>query len=106
MLYGKYFIDAMKANRRVEFANLKQGGMSVAEYICKFDELSWHAPYMVVTNELKMNQFIQCLKKTILRDLKAGGIKGVPFAEIADRTLKAEQAEKDILDEERAIRKR
>ena len=40
-----------------------------------------------------------------MRDLNADGIKGVPFAEIADRALKAEQAEKDILDEERAIRR-
>ena len=28
--YGKYFTGTMKANRRIEFANLKQGGMSVA----------------------------------------------------------------------------
>ena len=58
---------------------------------------------MVPTNELKVDQFIQGLKKTIVRDLKASGIKGVLFAEIADRVLKAE---KDILDEERAIRER
>ena len=30
LFYGKYFTDAMKANRRAEFANLKQGGMSIA----------------------------------------------------------------------------
>ena len=41
-----------------------------------------------------------------MRDLKAGRIKGVPFAKIADRALEVEQAEKDILDEERAIRER
>ena len=66
--------------------------MSVAEYIHKFDELSRYVPHMVVTNELKVNQFIQGLKKTIVRDLKIGGIKGAPFAEIADRALEAEQA--------------
>ena len=53
-----------------------------------------------------MDQFIQGLKKTIVRDLKAGGIKGVPFTEIDDRTLEAEQAKKDIFDEEKAIRER
>ena len=41
-----------------------------------------------------------------MRDLKVGRIKGVPFAKIADRALEVEQAEKDILDEERAIRER
>ena len=45
---------------------------------------------MVTTNELKMDQFIQGLKTTIVRDLKSGGIKEVLFAEIADRVLEAE----------------
>ena len=61
---------------------------------------------MVATNELKVDQFIQGLKKTIVRYLKAGGIKGVPFAEIVDKTLESEQAEKDILDEEKTLRER
>ena len=53
LFYGKYFTNAMKANRRVEFANLKQGGMYAAKYIRKFDELSWYEPHMVAINELK-----------------------------------------------------
>ena len=44
---------------------------------------------MVATNELNVDQFIQGLKKTIVRYLKACGIKGVPFAEIAKRALEA-----------------
>ena len=41
-----------------------------------------------------------------MRDLKICGIKGVPFAKIADRALEAEQTVNDILDEERAMRDR
>ena len=41
-----------------------------------------------------------------MRDLKIGEIKGVSFIEIADRALEVEQAKKDILDEEKAIRER
>ena len=55
MLYGKNFIDAIKPKKRAEFANLKQEGMSVVEYICKFNELSRYAPHMVATNELKVD---------------------------------------------------
>ena len=80
--------------------------MSIAKYIHMFDKLSWYAPYMVATKELKVDEFIQGLKKTVMRDLKRGGIKGVPFAEITDRALEAEQAEKDTLDKEKAIRER
>ncbi|PON50125.1 hypothetical protein PanWU01x14_225670 [Parasponia andersonii] len=36
----------------------------------------------------------------------ASGIRGVPFAQIADRALDAEQAEKDVLDEEKVKRER
>ncbi|PON60081.1 hypothetical protein PanWU01x14_155950 [Parasponia andersonii] len=71
-----------------------------------FDELSRYAPYMVATNELKVDQFMQGLRKTIVRDLKSGGIRGVPFAQIADRALDTEQAEKDVLDEENIRRER
>ena len=53
-----------------------------------------------------MDQFIQGLKKTIVRDLKSGGIKGVPFTDITERALDAKQVEKDILDEKKAIRER
>ena len=63
-------------------------------------------PHMIATNELKVDQFIQGPKKTIARYLKSCGIKCVPFVEIADRALETEQAEKDILDEEWAIRER
>ena len=57
---------------------------------------------MVATNELKVDQF----KKTILRYLKEDRIKGVPCTKITDRALEAEQAQNDILDEERATRDR
>ena len=39
LFYDKYFIDVMRANRRAEFANLKQEEMSIAEYIHRFNEL-------------------------------------------------------------------
>ncbi|PON33435.1 hypothetical protein PanWU01x14_352840, partial [Parasponia andersonii] len=53
-----------------------------------------------------VDQFMQGLRKTIVRDLKSGGIRGVPFAQIADRALDVEQAEKDVLNEEKIRRER
>ena len=38
--------------------------------------------------------------------MKSGGIRGVPFAQSADRALDAEQAERDVLDEEKIRRER
>ncbi|PON58389.1 hypothetical protein TorRG33x02_291290, partial [Trema orientale] len=61
---------------------------------------------MVTINELKVDQFMQDLRKNIIRDLKSDGIRGVPFAQIAYRALDTEQAEKDILDKEKIRRER
>ena len=55
----------MRDNIKAEFANLKQGEMSIAEYIRRFDELSWYVPHIVATSELKADQFIQGLKRLL-----------------------------------------
>ena len=45
----KYFNEAYKIIKVVEFTNLTEGGMSMSDYIKKFEELSCFAPYMVST---------------------------------------------------------
>ncbi|PON41009.1 hypothetical protein PanWU01x14_292980 [Parasponia andersonii] len=80
--------------------------MFAAKYICKFDESPRYAPHIVATNELKVNQFMQDLKKTIVRDLKSGRIQGILFAQITERPLDAKQVEKDIQNEEKIRRER
>lgn len=62
----------------------------MVEYICKFDELSQYALHIVATNELKMDHFLQGLRKSILRNLKVGGVKNIPFSKIADKALEVE----------------
>ena len=58
MFYSKYFTDAMRAIRKVEFSNLKEEEMFVGEDICRFDELSWYAPHIVASNKLEVDQSI------------------------------------------------
>ena len=45
----KYITKAARVAKRKEFVNLKQGDMSVDEYIKKFEELSRYAPHLVGT---------------------------------------------------------
>lgn len=71
--------------------------MSVCDYIKKFDELSRFAPHMVSTNELKVNQFLQGLKAEIYRDIKMATGKGVPYTEVAEKALEAEEAELKVV---------
>ena len=41
---GKYFPDSVRVSKRTEFASLKQGKMTVTEYVQRFEELSRFAP--------------------------------------------------------------
>ena len=70
IFYRKYFSEAYRLTKADEFTNLRQSGMSVCDYIKKFNELSHFAPHIVSTNELKVNQFLQGLKAEIYRDIK------------------------------------
>ena len=97
IFYRKYFSEAHRLAKAAEFTNLKQGGMSVCDYIKKFDELSRFAPHMVSTNELKVNQFLQGLKAEIYRDIKMATGKGVPYTEVAEKALEAEEAELKVV---------
>jgi hypothetical protein len=42
----KYFPKDLRNKKEVEFMQLKQGSMSVAEHVAKFEELSRFCPYI------------------------------------------------------------
>jgi len=41
-----------------EFLSLKQGSLSVMEYVTKFNELSHFAPHQVDTEERRVDHFV------------------------------------------------
>ena len=48
----KYFPEDLRTRKEVEFLNLKQGSLYVAEYATKFEELSRFCPYINVEDAL------------------------------------------------------
>lgn len=54
----KYFPEDLRTKKEVEFLNLKQGSMSVAEYAAKFEELSRCCPYINVEDAM----VLKCVK--------------------------------------------
>ncbi|GMN57670.1 hypothetical protein TIFTF001_026775 [Ficus carica] len=84
----KYFTAATRKEKKNEFINLKQGSMSVDEYIRKFEELSRYAPQLVGSDTLKVGQFLEGLKPEIYRDVTMDGMVGVTRAA---RALDVEQ---------------
>ncbi|XP_038885797.1 uncharacterized protein LOC120076090 [Benincasa hispida] len=63
--YNKYFSLTMRCQKEVEFLNLRQENMSVAEYEQKFDHLSHSVPRLVDTEEKKVERFIWGLREGI-----------------------------------------
>ena len=48
----KYFPEDLRTRKEVEFLNLKQGSLFVAEYAAKFEELSRFCPYINVKDAM------------------------------------------------------
>ncbi|XP_038887130.1 uncharacterized protein LOC120077320 [Benincasa hispida] len=63
--YNKYFPLTVRYQKEVEFLNLRQKNMSVAEYEQKFDRLSHFVPRLVDTEKKKVERFIWGLREGI-----------------------------------------
>ena len=69
------------------------------EYIRKFEELYRYAPNLVGTNELKIEQFVECLKLELFRDVTVSESEGMTFARVVEQALKAERAQRKIAED-------
>ncbi|XP_073056972.1 uncharacterized protein [Primulina eburnea] len=100
LFYDKYFLDALRDRKVVEFLELRQGGMNVDEYIFKFEEGCLFVPYIASNDKDKDAHFIRSLRAEIRRDINMS--KAVTYKEIVAKALLAEQDEKDIARERQA----
>lgn len=86
--------------------NLKQGNISVNEYIRKFEDLSCYAPQLVSSDALKVEQFLEGLKLEIYRDVTMARMVGVTYSIIAERALDAECAKNKIRDRDVKVKEK
>jgi hypothetical protein len=68
-----------------EFQDLKQGSMSVNEYVIKFTQLSHYAPHEVDTDEKKHECFLNGLNDGLAYDLEARDFEN--FQGMVNKTL-------------------
>ncbi|XP_028056518.1 uncharacterized protein LOC114260569 [Camellia sinensis] len=86
--YDKYFPWCFLDRMALEFQELKQGKMSVAEYEAKFTELAKFAPHMVDMDYKKARKFEVGLDLDILDRV---GVLNLPtYVNVLDRALMAE----------------
>ena len=69
---GKYFSDTARHAKAQEFLELKQGTITVLEYVARFMELACFADDYVATDMAKVRRFKNGLKLSI-----RGGIIGL-----------------------------
>jgi hypothetical protein len=79
-----------------EFKDLKQGSMSVSEYVTRFTQLSHYAPDNVDTNEKKQDCFLNGLNDGLAYALEARDF--VNFQDLVDKAL--------VLENQRGIMER
>jgi hypothetical protein len=72
--FRQFYIPASLLNRKLnEFLELKQGNMTVMEYVNKFNHLAQYAGTHVDTDEKKMDRFYHGLSCILQEKLYTGG---------------------------------
>ncbi|XP_073137266.1 uncharacterized protein [Henckelia pumila] len=63
--YKRFFPASYRKDKGAEFSNLRQGSMSIEDYVAKFDSLLRFAPHIADNEEAKADQFINDLNPEI-----------------------------------------
>lgn len=91
--FGKYFTYTHRVAKMEEFLQLRQGFMSVTDYIRRFEELSRFATHIVAHESLKVEHFIKGFTAELYRSICGFITPTTTFTKASHRTLKLEQGE-------------
>ncbi|XP_073313472.1 uncharacterized protein [Primulina huaijiensis] len=70
LFYDKYFPSDVKALKVKEFLELKQGTMSMSDYILKFEECFFFVPFIASNDKDRAEHFMRGLRAEIRRDVR------------------------------------
>ncbi|XP_075494799.1 uncharacterized protein LOC142532370 [Primulina tabacum] len=70
VFYNKYFSKDVRAKKASDFLNLKQGTMSMTEYIQQFEAGVQYVPYIAQDDTSKGEHFMRGLRSEIKRDVR------------------------------------
>ena len=93
LFMGKYFLDTAHHAKAQEFLELKQGMMTVMEYVARFTELTYFADDYVATDMAKVSRFENGLKLSI-----RGRIVGLRLQDMESMVRTTLTIERDIED--------
>ncbi|XP_042437613.1 uncharacterized protein LOC122023536 [Zingiber officinale] len=94
IFYGKYFTVDVRSRLKREFMSLRQGDMSVAEFVKKYDRGCHFVPLIAEDADEKMRHFLDGLRPTIRQDVLL--TNPTDYNDAVTRAYRAEQSLKDI----------
>ena len=87
---SKYLGEAQLSGKVQEFMNLKQGRLTVTEYVAKFTELARFAPTIVPTDDAHKRKFMLRLRVEIAKEIDSGSHGSELYADAVQRALRKE----------------
>ncbi|XP_073154051.1 uncharacterized protein [Henckelia pumila] len=90
----KYFTADVRARLKTEFMSLRQGDLSVAQFVVKFERGCHFVPLIGDDEEEKFQHFIVGLRPAIRRDVLMA--EPADYASALRRALRSEQTLRDI----------
>ncbi|XP_073121370.1 uncharacterized protein [Henckelia pumila] len=94
LFYEKYFMAEVRAQLKKDFMSLRQGDLTVSEFVRKF-ERGCHFVQLIGNDEAeKLQHFVACLRPTIRRDVMM--IEPADYAAAVRKAIRSEQSLKDI----------
>ncbi|XP_073137201.1 uncharacterized protein [Henckelia pumila] len=100
VFYGKYFTVSTSTRLAREFLKLRQGSMSIAEYVKKFERGRYFVPMISGNSAEELKHFMEGLNATIHRDVRLSGAK--TYQEAVDEDMLSEKDRNYIIKESQA----
>ncbi|KAG6514119.1 hypothetical protein ZIOFF_024459 [Zingiber officinale] len=97
VFYGKYFTVDNRTRLAREFLGLRQGDMTVAEYVRRFERGRYFVPMITSQPVEELKHFTQGLRLAIRHDVRLSRV--TTFREAVDQALMSERDRNDIVKE-------
>ncbi|KAL5577633.1 hypothetical protein UlMin_019332 [Ulmus minor] len=86
----KFYNPIAMQEQQTEFLTLKQGKMTVAEAVRKFEQLARLCPYLIPTEEQRTRRMLDMFRPKISLALESGGVPPTTVADCVERAYRAE----------------
>ena len=90
----KYLGEARLSGKVREFLSIRQGKMSVVEYVAKFDKLARFAPTIVPTNDAHKMKFMHRLCLKVAKQIDSGKEGPESYADAIQRAIRNDRCDR------------